>query len=171
MKSYTLVLLVLMSSFVLSCDVFRKLAGRPTSGDLEQKRLEILVAEQEQKQILIDSLDKRRDIILDSLEVLDSVLKENATIHTTSLLGGLYSTELDSSYYVIIGTFKNQSNAMSLIDKASSQGYLPVLIRFKNGYNAVGVSASDSLTDALLSMKSVYREEFCPKDVWILLNK
>ena len=54
-KTYILLALVVMST-VTGCDFFRKLAGRPTSEEIESKRLEIIMAQKAVEQARLDSL-------------------------------------------------------------------------------------------------------------------
>ena len=53
----TILLLIAASLFVVTgCDFFRSLAGRPTSEDIQAKKIEIQLAEQAILQALLDSL-------------------------------------------------------------------------------------------------------------------
>lgn len=147
------------------CDMFRRMAGRPTSDEIQLRKMEI---DRREKEIELMKVEQAR--IADSLAMLDSVRNLCGNVLNISDLGGVYTTDLSSRYYIVIGAFKRQSNAMMLVEKATEAGYLPVFISFKNGLSAVAVSPSDRLVDALLSLKAVKREDFCPEDVWILVN-
>lgn len=157
---------VFLSLFLLTgCDMFRRMAGRPTSDELQLRKMEI---DKREKEIELMKLEQAR--IADSLAILDSVRNLCGNVLDMSELGGVYTTDLTSRYYIVVGAFKRQSNAMMLVEKATNSGYLPVFISFKNGLSAVAVSPTDKLTDALLSLKAVKCEDFCPEDVWILVN-
>ena len=65
MKKIMIVLLGLSLFAVTGCDFFRQLAGRPTSADIEARRLEILLAEQEAAQARLDSLIRQQQIAQD----------------------------------------------------------------------------------------------------------
>lgn len=86
-------------------------------------------------------------------------------------MGGIYTTDLNSAYYIIVGSFKKTSNAETMIRTATAAGYVPVMISCKNGLTAVGVSPADRVEDAMLSLQAVKREDFCPDDVWVLVNR
>ena len=155
------------------CDFMRKLAGRPTSEDIEEKRLELLRAEEAALQARIDSLRKaEQKMISDSLNALDSIRQLGGSILNPAAMGGLFATKLEARYYIILGSFRARSNAENLFNVAKSAGYRPALISFgKGGLIAVGVSPVNRLQDALAALNEVKKEKFCPKDVWILVNE
>ena len=162
-----MVLLMGVSLFaVTGCDFFRTLAGRPTSEDIETKRLELLKAEQAAAQARLDSIKREQQIALDSLAALDSIKQYGGTVLNPAKLGGLFTTKLEARYYVIVGAFMFRSNAEALLTKAKAAGYQPA-----NGMNAVGLNPCNNIVAAKEALKTVRKEAFCPKDVWILLNE
>lgn len=168
------ILLVLMSAMLLTgCDFMRKLAGRPTSEDIELKRLELIRAEEAALQARLDSLKNvEQRMLKDSLDALDSIRQLGGSILNPASLGGLFATRLESRYYIILGSFRMRSNAESLFNLAKDAGYRPALISFgKGGLIAVGVCPVNRLQDAYKSLNEVRKEKFCPKDVWILVNE
>ena len=171
-KSY--ILLVIVSLVCLTgCDFMRKLAGRPTSEDVELKRIEILRAEEAALQARLDSLrNVEQRMMQDSLNALDSIRQLGGSILNPASLGGLFATKLESRYYIILGSFRSRANAEGLFNVAKDAGYKPALISFgKGGLIAVGVSPVNKLSDAFAALNSVKKEKFCPKDVWILVNE
>ena len=167
-----IVLLLGVSLFVVTgCDFFRTLAGRPTSEQIEMKRLEILRAEQAAAQARLDSIRREQQIALDSLAALDSIRQYGGTVLNPARLGGLFATKLEARYYVIIGAFRVRSNAEALLNRARSAGYEPAIINFNNGINAVGLCPCNNIVQAKEALKRVRKEKFCPNDVWILLNE
>lgn len=168
------ILLVLMSAMLLTgCDFMRKLAGRPTSEDIELKRLELIRAEEAALKARLDSLKNiEQRMLKDSLDALDSIRQLGGSILNPASLGGLFATKLESRYYIILGSFRVRSNAESLFNRAKDAGYRPALISFgKGGLIAVGVCPVNRLQDAYKSLSEVRKEKFCPKDVWILVNE
>lgn len=171
-KSY--ILLILAAAMTLTgCDFMRKLAGRPTSAEIEMRRLEILRAEEAELQARLDSLRNAQiQIQLDSLNALDSIRQMGGSILNPARLGGLFATKLEARYYVILGSFRTRSNAEALFNVAKTAGYKPALISFgKGGLIAVGVTPVNTLPDAYTALSEVRKEAFCPKDVWILVNE
>ncbi len=188
MKNHVVLAFLMVLLVTSSCDFLRSLAGRPTSSDLDRKRVEIarleeLKLQQEKEQLRLDSLIAARQaaadslsamqarMITDSLALVDSLQQLNGTILNPTELGGLYTTKLDSRYYIIIGSFSRRANAENLLAQVAGEGYVPVLISFRNGLHAVGICQSDRLAETVEAFKSVRQKKFCPPDVWILLNE
>ena len=167
------VLTVLLSATLLffGCDMFRKLAGRPGAEELDKMRMEMMRAKEAEHQARIDSLRMVEKMLSDSVAVLDSLRQMNGTILNPSEMGGLFTTRLEARYYIIVGSFRNRSNAESLLNGVAEKGYAPVLVNFRNGFNAVAVEPSDNLQQVFSSLKKVKAESFCPPDVWILINE
>lgn len=173
MKKSCIFLIVLAVLSLTGCDFMRKLAGRPTSEDVEMKRIEILRAEEAALQARLDSLRKVEEtMIRDSLNALDSIRQIGGSILNPASLGGLFATKLEARYYIILGSFKARANAESLFNVAKDAGYKPALISFgKGGLIAVGVCPVNRLPDAYTALTEVRKEKFCPDDVWILVNE
>lgn len=171
-KSYILLALTALL-MITGCDFMRKLAGRPTSEDIENKKIEMLRAEEAALQARLDSLRQvEQKMLQDSLNVLDSIRQLGGSILNPASMGGLFATKLESRYYIILGSFRARSNAEALFKVAKDAGYKPALISFgKGGLIAVGVSPVNRLSDALASLNEVKKEKFCPSDVWILVNE
>ena len=172
MKKFALILLAISVMFsVTGCDFMRKLAGRPTSEEIEKIRVEKLLAEEAALKASLDSLKAEKQSIQDSIDALELFVQQGGTVLNPSKLGGLYTTKLQYKYYVIIGAFRARSNAEALFAKAETAGYSPVLISFRNGLLAVGLSPADECRNAMEMVKSIKQEPFCPADVWILVNE
>ena len=164
--------MMIASLFVLTgCDFFRTLAGRPTSEDILEKKIQMQIAQQAIEQARLDSLRREQQIVQDSLSALDSIRQYGGTILNPAKLGGLFATKLEARYYIIVGAFKRRSNAESLLYQATYAGYAPALISFNNGLIAVGLCPTNNIVDAKNALKRVKEESFCPKDVWLLLNE
>lgn len=172
MKMFRIILFLAVMLSLGSCDLMRSLAGRPTSEDIEKKRVELLRAEEAALQARLDSLKNvEQRMLQDSLNALDSIRQIGGSVLNPAKYGGLFATRLEARYYVIIGSFRTRSNAENLLSKAQQCGYHPALISFRSGMIAVGLSPVNKLTDALAELKKVKQEAFCPKDAWILVNE
>jgi hypothetical protein len=171
-KSY--IILALTALLMLTgCDFMRKLAGRPTSEDIENKRIELLRAEEAALQARLDSLRQvEQKMLQDSLNVLDSIRQLGGSVLNPASMGGLFATKLEARYYIILGSFRTRSYAEALFSVAKDAGYKPALISFgKGGLIAVGVSPVNRLSDAFAALSEVRKEKFCPSDVWVLVNE
>lgn len=173
MKKSCLLIVLAVSLTLTGCDFMRKLAGRPTSEDVELKRVEMLRAEEAALQARLDSLKNvEQRMVQDSLNALDSIRQLGGSILNPATLGGLFATKLEARYYIILGSFRSRANAEALFNVAKNAGYKPALISFgKGGLIAVGVSPVNRLSDAYTALNSVRKESFCPKDVWVLVNE
>ena len=152
------------------CDFFRQLAGRPTSRDIAEKRIRI-EREAEAHQRRLDSLKAVQKQISDSLATLDSLRKTKDAIRSTKQLATRADYQPEYRYYVMVGAFSSQANAARQAAKVEAAGYPATVIPFKNGFNAVGVCPSNSLTEVFASLRKVRQERFCPADAWILNNE
>ena len=166
---HSIFLLVLLSLSLSSCDLFRKIAGRPTSADIEKKR-SALEMEQKAHHDRLDSLKLLQTQISDSLAALDSIRLQGSSIVEARQLTDQEKSRLPYSYYVIVGDFGNPENAGRFAQQASEAGYPSTLIRYRNGFTAVGVCPTDRIVDAYESLKTVRQSGFCP-DAWILNNR
>lgn len=171
MKRFSILLIIMSLFTVAGCDFFRTLAGRPTSEEIEMKKVELLRAEQAVLQARLDSIRLEQQMVQDSIAALDSIKQYGGTILNPAKLGGLFATKLEARYYVIVGAFKRRSNAEALLCKAADAGYVPALISFNNGIIAVGLCPCNNVVSAKEALLSVKKESFCPSDVWILLNE
>ena len=167
-----ILLIVAVSAFCLTgCDFFRSMAGRPTSTDIHEKKIEIQLKEQAVLQARIDSLRREQKIVQDSLNALDSIKQYGGSILNPAGLGGLFATKLEARCHIIIGAFGVRANAESRLIKAQACGYQPLLISFNNGLIAVGLCPSNNIIEAKDALRQVRKEKFCPADVWLLLNE
>lgn len=167
-KLPVIVLLAASILIVSSCDLFRKMAGRPTSKEIEAKRL-LIEKEQLAHQNRMDSLKLMQDYISDSLAVLDSMRLSKTALVAARQLSEEMKATLKYRYYIIVGAFGKPENARNFAESARQAGYEATLISYQNGFLAVGVSPSDKLSDAYVSLSKVRDSGFCP-DAWILDN-
>ena len=167
LAAVTLILLLPLGG----CDMFRRLAGRPTAEEIELMKIEKLKQEEAVRRHRIDSLAAVQREKEDSIAIMDSLAQIKGTVLNPSEIGGLFTTKLDFKYYIVVGSFKSRHNAESLLSTVAEKGYKPILISFRNGFNAIAVAPTNSLREAFSSLKNVRTEAFCPDDVWILVNE
>ena len=177
MKRAALLSLCAVTLLATGCDFFRTLAGRPTSKELEVKRLEMeRIQEEIRMQARLDSLEEVRRQMADSLaaletHLLDSLSQIKGTILNPSKLGGLYTTRLDARYSIIVGAFRTRSYAERKLKQCSDAGYTATIVSFRNGLLAVSVCPSDSLSETARKLRELRGNGICPKDGWILVNE
>jgi len=174
MKKVSILAIVMAAVLLCGCDGFRKLAGRPTSDEIEAKRVRI-EEEKAAHQARLDSLRKMAIAdslaVADSLRVLDEMRHSSVMTLTAKRICGVRAAELDHKYYVIVGTFGDRQNAESHRAKIEAKGYRADLVPYRNAMTAVGINGTDSIVEAWESLKKVKGESFCPADAWMLVNE
>ena len=176
-KVYFLVI-VSMMFMVTGCDFFRQLAGRPTSEDIENKRVEIIRAREAAEKAVQDSIAKAeleaRKAVQDSVDACAFIAETKVTVYTVARLGGILHDGLDNKtsgirYRVVLGSFREKANADKLAASISSAGdYRPHLISLRNGMIAVAACPSDKIQNVVNGLKSLKSHKECPSDAWIL---
>lgn len=169
MKRIVLVLMVLCVTLT-GCDVFRKLAGRPTSADINLAREQIAAEQAARKKAYEDSLEFVAKQRADSLAVIDSLGKMNNNLRGIDEVGAMLADSLSYRYYIVIGSFRDKNNADYMQTKVEKEGYEAYLLSMRNGYTAVSVCPSNKLTEVFASLHKVRDEDFCPSDAWILVS-
>ena len=162
-------LVALGVSALQSCDSFRRLAGRPTSDEIAAKR-ELIQREEAAHRARMDSLSRVEKAKADSLALLDKIKESGEMFLSVSSLRRVDALKLDKRYYIIVGAFSNADNAAWLASKIQNAGYDVEKIPYGNGFTAVGVAGTDALAHLWDNLQKVRSEQFCPKDVWILVN-
>lgn len=172
----SLVLVLAVSAVVISgCDFVRKIAGRPTAKDVENIRVERVKQEEARHQARLDSMRKVQQKLADSLAyeqfLLDSLSQSKGTVMTPSSLGGIGVSNLQYTYYIVVGAFRDPANALRKKTQCDDAGYPAKIINFRNGLNAVAVCPSNSIAETIKNFKAVKGKNFCPTDGWILVNQ
>ena len=163
-----LVVLAFVLAVVMTagCDMFRKMAGRPTSEDIDVKR-ELIVAAEAARQASEDSVRLAKQRTADSLAVLDSMLNSGIPIKTSNQVSPDAKAKMAHRYYVILGAFGNADNAARLQKKVTDAGFESELVPYRNGITAVGVCPSDDLVSMYGPLMELRKQSFCPKEAWI----
>ncbi len=167
------VILVLLCAALMagSCDFMRKVAGRPTSAELqemvaarEQEKEQTASAEQERLK-----REQERQYQADSLFAVQTM--ESIVFNRLSDLNVSVITDLPAKYNVVIGAFSEASNAEKLIAQLKEAGYEASPMRYRSGKTAVLVCSSDSFVELGKSFASLQKEKYCPKDVWVIVKE
>lgn len=171
MKHSTILCIVLMALTLSGCDFFRKIAGRPTSAQLEEKKIEIQAKEAEIAAMNAElaRIDAERRRVADSLSYMDSIVLSVREVAFASRHKGYADSSQEGFTYVVIGTFNQRTNAELLQKKAEGSGYDACIIRFGNGKNSVGILLPDDPKKAYGILLALKGETFCPADVWLLV--
>ncbi|MBR3406120.1 MAG: SPOR domain-containing protein [Bacteroidales bacterium] len=171
----TLIFALAAVLLVTGCDFVRTVAGRPTSAQLDEIRKERMAAEEARHQARLDSMARAEKAMAETLaareaQLLDSLTQAKGTVLNPSKLGGLYTTKLESKYYIVVGAFRTRSYAERKLTQCNQAGYTATIISFRNGLLAVAICPSDNLEETLKTLKKLRGTEVCPQDGWILMN-
>lgn len=181
-KSVILLLSVVMIT-VTGCDFFRVVAGRPTSKDIEHKRMALMKAEEAALQARLDSAAKAEKAKLaeaekalkDSADAYAYMASDGVTLLRASRLRGVKEDGLEekadgAAYRVVVGSFRDSGNADAFMAKIAATGdFRPHLITFGNGMIAVATCPSGRIQDAVAGLKELKSSHpACPADAWIL---
>ena len=156
MKTNVVLAIVSVLLVCSSCDMFRKIAGRPTSDEIEARRSEAV-----KKDAMIEALKQRQQAQADSLAIVDSIRRMETDVLSLSEIGDLYTTALDHRYYIIVGSFRNGANADAMLKTASDAGYVPVISpvgvdAYSQTYNINADYAASAIAGALNAQKLVF---------------
>lgn len=146
----TLVFAAIAASVVLlsGCDMFRRMAGRPTSADIAEKKALIEHIEYEKAV----QAEKARQ---DSLE----------QAHLASL------EPVDYRFSVILGSFKDRSNAEKLAAKVAEKGFKVELKPAPGGLTTVAACPSRTAEEAKEALEQIKAAGFTQSQPWVLEKK
>jgi hypothetical protein len=173
----TLIIALMLTTLVTSsCDFVRRIAGRPTSAQVEKIRQDRIRAEEARHQAVLDSMEQVKKHLADSIAareayLLDSLSQARGTILNPSKMGGLFTTKLQAKYCIVVGAFRNRAYAERKLNKCNEAGYTATIISFRNGLLAVSVCPSDDLNEVLRTLRQLRGKGICPEDGWILVNE
>ena len=176
MKRTLILALALTTLLAGSCDFVRRVAGRPTAAQVEEIRLERMRQEEARHQAILDSMERVRKHLADSIAareafLLDSLSQAKGTVLNPSKMGGLFTTKLEAKYCIVVGAFRNRAYAERKLVKCNEAGYTATIISFRNGLLAVSVCPSDDLNEVVKTLRQLRGTGICPKDGWILVNE
>jgi cell division protein FtsN len=134
-----------------------------------------MAAEEARHQARLDSMAKAEKAMAEAMaareaQLLDSLTQAKGTVLNPSKLGGLFTTKLESKYYIVVGAFRARANAERKLTQCNSAGYTATIISFRNGLLAVAICPSNNLEETLKTLKQLRGTEVCPQDGWILMN-
>ena len=171
-KIFAAISLSVLVLSVSSCDLFRSLAGRPTSAELksaiekQQSSAQQMQAITEEPAITTEQTAPEETIAVASpqakKEEYTMVKREGrmsvplAYTHTNSTL----KATPEHSYYIIVGTYRQRPTLNKMIKDAHDAGYETFLLEYSNGLTSVGLMPCDNLGEAIDAYAKVSKEDF-----------
>lgn len=172
MKKTAISALLVSAVLICGCDFFRGLAGRPSSAEINEKRVLVDAARADaaaREKARADSLGAVEKAAADSLAAIARLDALNVRLRFLSETGSVCG-DLRPGYFIVVGSFKSEENAERMAERVSDAGYDAATLKFSNGMTAVTVEPRTKIADALDVYEKVRNEKFCPEDVWILRN-
>lgn len=189
-KIFAAISLSVLVLSVSSCDLFRSLAGRPTSAELKSAFEKQQNPTETKKQTITEepAITTQQAAIKEQTAPEETIAvastqaeKEEYTMvkregrmsvplaytHTNSTL----KATPEHSYYIIVGTYRQKPTLNKMIKDAHDAGYETFLLEYSNGLTSVGLMPCDNLGEAIDAYAKVSKEDFCPKDACILIAK
>lgn len=179
MKKVFRILLIFSILCVSGCDFLRRVAGRPTSAELQDKaaKLEAIAAKEAEKKAQIDTA-ALREAEMKAAAALEEEI--NAALHELSRKGVTISSAfgygkplepIRNKYNIVAGVFRNAESAENLVQKAKAAGFGAYLTAFSGGVNAFFLDGGDNPKDFADKISRAIEEGLCPSDTWIYVKK
>ncbi|MDR2586006.1 MAG: SPOR domain-containing protein [Prevotellaceae bacterium] len=174
---FFLILLLITSLSINSCDRVRSFFGLPTSKEitaLKEKKLQdsLYRAEYEKEEEMRRQMDC--DDLLGEVGVADSgvVTPQPTQIATptasTSPVNTYVGTSNNHRFHIIVGSFKESGNAQKMMNRLSDNGYSPTQFIFKNGYFVVSAASFPTISEAnALERQMKSNSTLFPYDSWV----
>lgn len=194
-KIFAAISLSVLVLSVSSCDLFRSLAGRPTSAELKSAIEKQQNSAQQMQAITEEPAETTQQAITEEPAITTEQTAPEETIAVASAQAkkeeytmvkreGRMSVPLaythtnstlkatpEHSYYIIVGTYRQRPTLNKMIKDAHDAGYETFLLEYSNGLTSVGLMPCDNLGEAIDAYAKVSKEDFCPKDACILIAK
>lgn len=194
-KIFAAISLSVLVLSVSSCDLFRSLAGRPTSAELKSAIEKQQNSAQQMQAITEEPAETTQQTITEEPAITTEQTAPEETIavaspqakkeeYTMVKREGRMSVPLaythtnstlkatpEHSYYIIVGTYRQRPTLNKMIKDAHDAGYETFLLEYSNGLTSVGLMPCDNLGEAIDAYAKVSKEDFCPKDACILIAK
>lgn len=173
-KTVAIIMLLVSGCCLTGCDLFRILAGGPTSAEIAEKKESMEAkaeaeAEAEAEAARSDSEEENDGYtVQDSIEVSEYISSHPSLVVKSEKLGLHVKDAIPADYCVVIGSFGHRDNAERLAAMVTAAGYDSFLFPCSGSLTAVGVSPTNSIVDAYRTLAKLLNEKFCPKDAWIL---
>lgn len=177
MKKVTTIILILSFLALQSCDFLRRVAGRPTSDELQAKAHAIELRDK----AVSDSLERERERVrqeivaaeaarLDSLETVRQFEQMDVRLSSVFTYGEPLAP-LQHKYNMICGVFRKPDVARKHFNKLDEIGFEPAFIEFKGGVKALCVASSDKLSDLYAVYVHGRQIKAIPANSWVYVAK
>ena len=110
-----------------------------------------------------DTMEDEGEVLTTEEISYESVRQERVNVYQGEDLSGL------RRYSVVIGSFRNSTNAYSLKERMTNEGYRPVIAEREDGMLRVIITSFDNRDEAIRS-RDAFKSRYYPnfQDVWLL---
>lgn len=140
---------IFLAGVLQSCDCIKGQLGMPTSSEIARMKEQMQIMEEQQK-----AKEERERFVQDSLVQADQAAKRAAI----------------EGYHVIVGCFKDFSNAERMEKGLEAKGYRDAMqIPLKNGYMMVSLGSRERLHEAVKLMEKAAEDTSIQyyEDIWV----
>lgn len=151
------------------CDFLRKVAGRPTSQELQEKYTRHI----ERQKAIEDSIRVEREL---QEKLARELLYRQAGVERLDSMGvkvssvfsyGTPINEIRDRFTVIAGVFKTKSKSDELMATMMKRGYEPYFLNFEGGVRALALMGDDDIHHLADRIQSGFDSAKCPRQIWI----
>lgn len=140
---------ILLAAVLQGCDCIKGQLGMPTSSEIARMKQQMQIMEEQQK-----AIEERERFVRDSLAHAEQIAERAAV----------------EGYHVIVGCFKDFSNAERMEKGLEDKGYKDAMqIPLKNGYMMVSLGSRDRLHEAVKLMEKAAEDTSIQyyEDIWV----
>ena len=152
--SVSVAAIILVGMAATGCDFLRKVAGRPTSAQLEAAVAVREAQEQAQHQARLDSARRVAQAVEDSLKAVQTQAQAVAPVEIRN--------------FIIVGTFSEPKNAEKKKRMLEADGYKVEIFNFRSGKKGVGIEGAVTAAETKRVMQELIRKGVCSQGSWIL---
>lgn len=168
MKKLALILCTaVLLSAAASCDMIRKIAGRPSAADVEVYHQIELAEKARLESAAADSLLA----VQDSLRALDSLAAHGIRLNPKSRTANFSQSTLPARYAAIVGVYGKNANSTKHFSEMSSEGCHPVLIPGAATLSAVAIFPSNTIAGLWEQLEPYFGKGLIPSDSWIIIDE
>ena len=161
----TVLILLPVALTATGCDFFRRLAGRPTSDQIEAMAEAIRLDESAR---IADSLRKAVADTTPAKEApAQAISAQEPPVQSAPAAAAPAKTDELKRFYIVMASFGSVSNADKYASTLEAKGY-PATILQRGGYKVVAVCGTDDEAAINKSFEEIKRQDFCPQGVWII---
>ena len=146
--------ILLLGTTVTGCDFLRKVAGRPTSAQLEAAVARREAEEEARHQARLDSARQVAQAVADSLKALE---EQQAVVP-------------EIRNYIIMGSFAEPKHAQRKKRMLEADGYKAEIFRLNSGLHAVGIEGAVTLEETKQMLETLKRKKICSQGSWVYVK-